>query len=151
MHGIKDIKKQLDKLVTPKIAAYNEPSFANGVVGTLHGKRSDLNGYQFLRIQLYGSPKITSYKGCKAIFSGSTEAVNFVLKSDSQEIDSYYSEQLQKGITEVEFLLDNSIITVLRKRQDYFITLDFGRTGWFKREKYQFALDRDAFLAFFEE
>lgn len=141
MNGLKHLRESLDELITPKIKAYNEPIFATGAMGTLHGKRTDLNGYQFFRIHLLGSPEIKSYNGCSAIFCGANEKINFVLKSDTKEIDSYYSQALGRGITEVEFLVDDLIVRNLNNRLYDSITLDFGKIGFFRRKKYRFNID----------
>jgi hypothetical protein len=139
-------------LVRPKVAAYNEPSFASGDVGTLHGKRTDANGYKFLRIHLYGSPEIKVFKGCKATFEYSKlgNKSSFVLNSDTKEIESYYSTSLRKGITEIEFYLTDPDFHYLVQHTFDTVTLDFGKSGFFRREKHTFQLDIDAFQAFFK-
>lgn len=132
-------------MVAPKVKAFNEPSFATGEAGTLHGARTDANGYKFLRIRLYGSPEIKTFKGCEVAFSGSRKSVK--LKSDTKEIESYYSQSLKKGITEFEVYLSDEDLANLKMDVDT-ITIDFGKAGFFKRLEYSFRVDAKKFAAF---
>lgn len=151
--GVGNAKRDLEKLIRPKVENYNEPSFANGEVGTLYGKRTDANGYKFLRIHLYGSPEIKVFKGCKAIFEGSQldqNNVTFTLNSDTKEIESYYSTSLRKGITEIEFYLTDPDLNYLMQHTFDTVTLDFGKSGFFRREKHMFHINLEAFQTFLQ-
>ena len=106
-------QRNLDKLVTPKIEAFDEPSFAEGESGTLHGGTYEVDGYRFLQIVLFGSPKIKTQKGCTLTFKGMTS--DFTVQSETREIESYYSESLQKGLTQFELFLDNDMRKEFRK------------------------------------
>lgn len=105
--------RNLDKLVTPKIEAFDEPSFAEGESGTLHGGTYVVDGYTFLQIVLYGSPKVKTTKGCTLTFSGTT--LDLTVQSETREIESYYSESLQKGLTQFELFLDDDLRKEFRK------------------------------------
>ncbi len=143
---IKNIKRDLDAIVTPKIEAFKEPSFAKGDVGTLHGARTDTNGYKFLRIRLFGSPQVKVVKGCTLTFS--SPDTHFTLKSDTKDIESYYSKSLGKGITEFEIYLSDKELTLLKQRVEK-ISVDFGKSGLFKRMAFDFNVDSKKFAAFF--
>lgn len=143
---IRNIQRDLDASVTPKIEAYNEPSFATGDVGTLHGARTDANGYKFLRIRLFGSPAIKVVKGCKITFSA--PGTEFSLTSDTKDIESYYSKTIQKGITEFEIYLKEEDLVLLKQRVEK-ITLDFGKSSFFKRLVFDFNVDSKKFASFF--
>jgi hypothetical protein len=100
-------KDYLDKVATPKVRAFNEPSFGEGPMGTLHGERSDADGYKFLRVTLFGSPLIKTVKGCKIEFKSDSGKV--ACNSDTKDIESTYSHSLGKGITTFEIYLDEEL------------------------------------------
>lgn len=110
---IREAKAFLDKVNTKKVQEFNKPSFGEGDVGTLHGERSDANGYKFLRITLFGSPKIKSVKGCTLDFQSNIGAIT--CSSDTKDIESVYSDTLTKGITEFEIYLDDELYQSLKK------------------------------------
>lgn len=145
---VKDIKNDLEASRVPQIKAYNVPSFGEGEVGTLHGGRSDSNGYKFLTIHLFGSPKVKVVKGCTVTFNGPDGS--FTIKSDTKDIESYYSSKLQKGVTEFEIFLDKDNLTQLKKPIDE-MTLDFGKSGLFKKHQYSFKVDGKKFKKFLLE
>jgi len=127
----KHAKRNLDKLVTPKIQAFDEPSFATGEFGTLHGGTYTVDGYSFLNIKFFGSPRIKTVKGCTLTFSGKSS--EYTVQSETKEIDSYYSESMQKGITEFELFLDDETRKELRQGvQSVSITFPklFGKTTY---------------------
>lgn len=139
---IKAIKQDLEKSIVPQLEKYNVPSFGEGEAGTLHGGRSDANGYKFLTIHLFGSPKIKVVKGCTVTLKGPDG--NTSLKSDTKDIESYYSSSMKKGITAFEIYLDKDTEKLLRQPFTE-ITLDFGKSGLFKKHQYSFTVDNKKF------
>lgn len=145
---IKDIKNDLEASRVPQIESYNVPSFGEGEVGTLHGGRSDTNGYKFFTIHLFGSPKIKVVKGCTVTFNGPEGS--FSIKSDTKDIESYYSSKLKKGVTELELFLDKENLDRMKKPVEE-MTLDFGKSGLFKKHEYTFKVDPKKFKKFLVE
>lgn len=145
---IKDIQRDLDASIRPQLEAYNEPSFAKGEAGTLHAARTDTNGYKFLRIRIFGSPKVKVKKGCTAHFTG--PGTDFTLTSDTKDIESYYSKSMQKGITEFEFYLDKDALALFKQPVEH-ITLNFGKSGLFKQMVYEFDAEPVKLAAHFKE
>ena len=110
---IRDAQDFVDKVAIKKIQDFRKPSFGKGEVGTLHGERSDADGYKFLRITMFGSPKIKSVKGCTLEFQSKSGTIK--CSSDTKDIESEYSETLSKGITEFEIYLDDELYQALKK------------------------------------
>ena len=103
-----------EKEATTKVQQFNEPVIGMSSDGTLHGKRTDANGYTFLEITLFGSPNVHSVKGCSLTFQGARGKIS--CKSDSKDIKSIYSDTLRKGITTFEIYLDDVLLESLRNR-----------------------------------
>jgi len=82
---LKNIKRDLEANIIPQLEAYNEPSFGKGEVGTLHGARTDANGYKFLRILLFGKPQIKLVLCCKVTLSGPD--TKFAIVSSSKKLE----------------------------------------------------------------
>ena len=143
---IKNIKRDLEAKIIPQLEAYNEPSFGKGEVGTLHGARTDANGYKFLRIRLFGTPQIKVVKGCKVTLSGPD--TKFAIVSDTKDIESFYSKTLGKGITELELYLKEEDLPKFKQRVET-IHLDFGKSGFFKKLEFDFNIDSKKFAALF--
>jgi hypothetical protein len=139
---IKDIKNDLDAVRAPQIENYNVPAFGEGEFGTLHGGRSDTNGYKFFTIHLLGSPKLKVVKGCTVTFDGPNGS--FTMKSDTKDIETYYANSLKKGITAFDLFLDKEHLNALKQPIDS-ITLDFGKSGLFKKHMYSFTVDTKKF------
>lgn len=139
---IKDIKNDLDAVRAPQIEKYNVPSFGEGESGTLHGGRSDTNGYKFLTIHMFGSPKLKVMKGCNVTFEGPEGS--FTVKSDTKDIETFYASSLKKGVTEFELFLDKDNLNSLKKPVQK-MTLDFGKSGLFKKHIYTFDVDPKKF------
>jgi len=142
INPIKNIKNDLDAVRAPQIENYNAPSFGEGEAGTLHGGRSDSNGYKFLTIHLLGTPKIKVVKGCTVTFEGPDGS--FTLKSDTKDIETYYASSLKKGVTEFELFLDKENLNQLKKPINK-MTLDYGKSGLFKKHLYTFDIDSKKF------
>ena len=123
------IKGDLDELITPKIKAFKEASFAKGTDGTLHGQRSDSGGYKFLRVKVYGPLNVKTIKGCDVTFH--TKSKNIEISSDSKEFETSFSVELGIGITEFELFLDDSNMKELSQSMNK-ITVKI------KRKKYEF-------------
>jgi len=146
------LNRELDRdFIRPKVQAFNEPSFGIGDAGTLHGKRADANGYAFLRIILFGTVNVKIFKGCTVIFTNTTTKKNIEIASDTQEIESYFSESLGKGMTEFEIYLKAEQFEQLRQQSHDSLTINFGKTGIFKREKYTFEVDTTQFSALLQK
>ena len=135
-------KKFVDKLATEKVQVFNEPSFGVGYVGTLHGKRTDANGYKFLQITLFGTPNIKVVKGCSLTFESSNGTIS--CHSDTKGIESIYSTTLGKGITSFEIYLDESLYQSL-KSPITGVDITFPRK-WFGKDAFTFTIDPSIFL-----
>ncbi len=142
INPIKSIKNDLDAVRAPQIEKYNVPSFGEGEFGTLHGGRSDTNGYKFLTVHLLGTPKIKVVKGCTVTFEGPEGS--FTMKSDTKDIETFYSDSLKKGVTEIELFLDKDNLALLKKPINK-MTLDYGKSGLFKKHSYSFDVDAKKF------
>ena len=110
---IREANKFIDGVATKKVKDFNQPSFGEGPMGTLHGERSDADGYKFLRIKLFGAPLVKTVKGCRLEFKNDSGSI--VCNSDTKDIESVYSHTLVKGITEFEIYLDDELHKSLKK------------------------------------
>ncbi|MDG1331797.1 MAG: hypothetical protein P8P74_05675 [Crocinitomicaceae bacterium] len=133
--------------VESAIQNFKAPSFGKGEVGTLHGVRSDADGYKFLRIALFGSPKIKVVKGCTLEFKNNSGAT-VKCTSDTKDIESVYSDKLKKGITEFEIYLDDELIKSLKKPMNA-VTLTFPKK-LFGKEVCSFEVHPKMFSKFFK-
>ena len=141
---IKDAKKFLDKAAMVQVEAFKQPSFGKGDAGTLHGERSDANGYRFLRITLFGTPNIKCVKGCTLIFEGASG--NITCASDTKDIESVYSETIGKGITTFEIYLDDELFQSLKTPING-VRMTFPRK-LFGKDSFSFQVESAAFSKF---
>ena len=106
-------KKDADKTIAPNIEKFNWPTIAQGEHGTLHAQINEVNGYRFIHVVLKGLPKVKTPKGCLITFHTADGDVDCM--SDTREIESYYSNELQLGLTEFDFLPDAELKKQLKK------------------------------------
>lgn len=132
--------------VDSAIQNFKAPTFAKGDAGTLHGVRSDADGYKFLRIALFGSPKIKVVKGCTLEFKNNSGAT-LKCSSDTKDIESVYSDKLKKGITEFEIYLDQELLQSLKKPMNT-VTITFPKK-LFGKEVCSFEIQSKVFSKFF--
>ncbi|MFT6501466.1 MAG: hypothetical protein ACJASQ_001578 [Crocinitomicaceae bacterium] len=123
-----NVKKDLEKLVRPKVLEFDEPAFALGNEQRLSGERSDSAGFKFLTLKVYGPHNINTFKGCVVTFNDKSSQLE--LRSDSKEIKTYYSHSLELGITEFELFLDEEILAFLRRSIES-ISIQFGKNRLF--------------------
>lgn len=144
---VRDAQDFIDKVAIKKIEAFRKPSFASGDEGSLHGERSDADGYKFLRVTLFGSPKIKSVKGCTLEFKNNS-GVTIKCSSDTKDIESEYSDTLSKGLTEFEIYLDDELYQSLKKPMNS-VTITFPKK-LFGKVVCTFDLQSKAFSKFFK-
>lgn len=108
---INDTKKLMDT-ISEQIQGFKAPVLGTGDAGTLHAGRSDANGYRFLQVVLFGTPKIKCVKGCSIEFESSKGTIS--CKSDTKDIESLYSDKLKKGLTAFEIYLDDELFQQLK-------------------------------------
>lgn len=132
--------------VESAIENFKAPSFAKGDVGTLHGVRSDADGYKFLRIALFGSPKVKVVKGCTLEFKNNS-GDTVTCSSDTKDIESVYSDKLKKGITEFEIYLDDEVLRSFKKPMNT-VTITFPKK-LFGKVVCSFDIQSKAFVKFF--
>lgn len=138
---VRGAKNFIDKAATKQVQEFSAPSFGEGPDGTLHGGRSDADGYKFLTIVLFGSPKIKCVKGCKLEFKSKSGTIT--CSSDTKDIESIYSEGLAKGITAFEIYLDDELYRSL-KAPITSVTMTFPRK-LFGKDTYSFDVRSKAF------
>lgn len=141
---VQGAKNFVDKAATKQVQEFNAPSFGEGPAGTLHGGRSDADGYKFLTIVLFGSPKIKAVKGCELEFTGKSGTIK--CNSDTKDIESIYSEGLAKGLTVFEIYLDDELFKSL-KTPITSVTMTFKRK-LFGKDTYSFDVKNKAFAKF---
>ncbi len=109
---IKEAKRLTDRVATEQVQAFKAPVLGKGEAGTFHAGRSDANGYRFLQVVLFGSPKVKCVKGCSIEFT--TPKGTISCKSDTKDIESIYSDTLKKGLTAFEIYLDDELFQQLK-------------------------------------
>ncbi|NVK65432.1 MAG: hypothetical protein HWE22_12645 [Flavobacteriales bacterium] len=139
---VKDAKEFVDRAATEQVQKFNEPSFGKGDAGTLHGARTDANGYKFLHITLFGTPNIKVVKGCNLQFESSKGTIS--CHSDTKDIESIYSTTLGKGITSFEIYLDESLYQSLKSPVTA-VDITFPRK-LFRKDSFTFTIDPSIFL-----
>ena len=123
------------------INEFKKPSFGRGDAGTLHGVRSDADGYKFLHITLFGSPKVKVVKGCTLEFDTPDGTIKCI--SDTKDIESVYSDKLGKGLTEFEIYLNDELFQEFKKRITG-VTITFPKK-LFGKHVYSFDIQSKAF------
>lgn len=132
-------KRDIDKSIAPNVQKFNWPTIAEGEHGTLHAQINEVNGYRFIHMVLKGDPKIKTPKGCLITFHTANGAVDCM--SDTREIESYYSNELQLGLTEFDFLPDAELKKQLKNGISSF-------TLKLKKKEYTFEMkDQNRFKA----
>ena len=80
----------------------------------LYGGIDDLNGYLFLEIVLVSPVNIKTFNGATLSFSGPTD---FELKSDTQEIESEFSNVSNRFMTRISFDITQPEIKLIKEKQ----------------------------------
>jgi len=143
---IREANKLVDKTATAQVESFKAPILGKGEAGTLHAGRSDANGYRFLQIVLFGTPKVKCVKGCTLEFETSKGTIS--CSSDTKDIESIYSETLEKGLTPFEIYLDDELFQQL-KSPIKAVNVTFPRK-LFGKDKYSFSIDSAKFSKLFK-
>ncbi len=106
----------VDTFTEEKIESVPGDPIAASEEGRLHAGVQELNGYLFLETILVSGQKFKTFNGATLSFSGGSE--DFVLKSDTQEIDSDHSNVSNRYLCEVSFDVTQEEIDKLLA-QDY--------------------------------
>ena len=142
---IREANKLVDRTATEQVEAFKAPVLGKGEAGTLHAGRSDANGYRFLQIVLFGSPKVKVVKGCSLEFETSQGTIT--CSSDTKDIESIYSETLEKGLTAFEIYLDDDLFRQM-KSPIRSVKMTFPRK-LFGKDIFTFEVDKNKFSKLF--
>lgn len=74
----------------------------------------ELNGYTFLEVTILSNTNIKTMRGAKLLLSGSNEP--FTLQSDTQEIESDFSNVSNRYITKISFDISSKEISRIKKK-----------------------------------
>ncbi len=96
---------------------------ATSQYGQVFTEVEKLNGYTFLEVTVLSNTNIKTMKGAKLVLSGSNEP--FTLLSDTQEIESDFSNVSNRYITKISFNIDPKEITRINKKDFEEIHLEY--------------------------
>lgn len=87
---------------------------ATSPYGHVFTEIEELNGYTFLEVTIISNTNIKTMRGAKLVLSGSNEP--FTLQSDTQEIESNFSNVSNRYITNISFDINKKEITRIKKK-----------------------------------
>ena len=96
---------------------------AESPYGQLFIEFQELNGYHFMNTHVLSGTNIKTFTGGKLIFSNDTET--FILSSDTQEIESDFSNVSNRYMTFVSYIVEPSEIKKIRSRTFDQITFQY--------------------------
>lgn len=128
MKLFKSIDKVLARMGSSKATerAYNEPlteakiaqipgeQLATSEAGGIWAGIQELNGYVFMELIVLDTVKIKTFKGATLTFVGETE---LSLTSDTQEINSEFSDTFNRWLTQISFEISKKDVNFLRKKK----------------------------------
>ncbi|MEL6809881.1 MAG: hypothetical protein AAFP76_00910 [Bacteroidota bacterium] len=103
----------VDTFTEEKIQAVDGEMIAQSSQGQLWIGQQELNGYLFLEVVVLSRLNIKTYRGATLIFS--SENGDFILPSDTQEIESDYSNISNRYMTRISFDLSKAQLQRIKK------------------------------------
>jgi hypothetical protein len=107
----RQINKEWNQMVDDKITSFSEDKIGDNEYAQLHVEYSELDDFKFLEFSIVGQFKIKTLKGAIINFEGGKE--NLKLNTDSQEIDSDFSEASNQGVTLIDVEVTEELIHFL--------------------------------------
>ena len=108
---LKIIANQADKFLAEKIKQFECLEVGENENSFFGLEYTDLNGFKFLEFKLVCPIEFNTYKGCNVIFHTETEFLE--IESDTKEIISTYSTNINLGISEFEIDLEEELINLI--------------------------------------
>ena len=112
----------VDTVTEDKILTIKGSKIAESSEGILYGGIDDLNGYLFLEAVILSRINIKTFKGATLNFIGITD---FELKSDTQEIESDFSNVSNRFMTKISFDINKPEIELIKSKQFEMVVLNF--------------------------
>ncbi len=104
----------VDTVTEERIQNVSGDVIAESEEGIIYAGILELNGYYFLETVILSELNIKTFDGATLDFSG---AQNFTLQSNTQEIESDYSNVSQQYMTEISFDITEEEIGYIRDKQ----------------------------------
>ncbi|MBZ0326003.1 MAG: hypothetical protein K8F54_00225 [Altibacter sp.] len=104
----------VDKVTEAKSIEIEGTALASSEQGQLFGGIQELNGYLFLETVIVSGTKIKTFDGGRLTFISDTG--NFELPSDTQEIDSEYSNVSRRFMTQISFDITEAEIERIKNK-----------------------------------
>lgn len=106
----------VDTVVEGKMEDMGGDKIAESKDGILYAGIEELNGYLFMETIVLSGTNIKTFKGASLDFTG---IENFKLKSDTQEIESEFSNVSNRFMTKISFdITENEIAFIRDKKYD---------------------------------
>ena len=96
---------------------------AESKYGQLFVSFQELSGYLFLNTTVLSATNIKTLKGCNLVFETSTKTV--VIPSDTQEIESDFSNVSNRWLTRISFVIDDTQKEMIANGDFNTVTLNF--------------------------
>ena len=112
----------VDTVTEEKINNVEGDIIAESEEGIIYSKVSELNGYYFLDIIVLNEMNIKTFNGATLSFSGDE---SFILNSDTQEIESDYSNVSDQYMTKISFDITENEIELIKSKKYEQVTLAF--------------------------
>ena len=112
----------VDTFTDEKIQNIKGDLIAESRDGKIYSRVEELNCYFYLEVVVLSKLKIKTFKGATLNFTGET---NFKLISDTQEIESDFSNVSNRFITEISFNITKEDIELLKQKNYKKIIFEF--------------------------
>ena len=114
-------KNHVDTFTEGNIISVKGEKIAKSNNGGIWIEFQDLSSYHFMNITVIGNKKIKTLDGCKLSFNIKID--NFILNSDTKEIESDFSNISNRYITSVSFDITNINIDFITNKATDFVEL----------------------------
>lgn len=117
----------VDTFTEDQINSIQGDKFAESEEGIMYAGISELNGYLFFETILICNINIKTFNGGTLKFYSDDESSNFQLFSDTQEIESDYSNVSKRYMTQISFDVTEEEIEMIRAAQFKRVVFEFKR------------------------
>ncbi len=107
--------KDYDRLVTQRIGNYQGQIIANNENDQLGAAFIDLNGFAFLQFTILTKISVKTMKGCTVKLISSSNELE--IPSDTEEIESDFSHQLNIGILDFDIDLEDEVLGFINENE----------------------------------
>jgi hypothetical protein len=112
-----------ESLSTKKIKEFSGVPIARNNFSKLCIEYSELAGFRYMNFQLFSPMDINTFKGCRIGFKNGENEI--MVDSDTTEIVTFFSDELNHGFTEFDVEIENEIFEMIKKSEIDAISIYF--------------------------